>query len=383
MTARVPDGDMSGTSPTRRRFWWLRWAALAVVVVVLGVEVVLVWPKLTEAWGSKDSLHWWWLLPCILAAAASMDSFAQVQRALFRSAGVRISQWQSLRVVLASNSISQTMPGGQVLAPAFVYRRSRKWGASPVVASWQLVMSGLLMAVGLAVLGLGGALLAGAKTSPFSVIFSVAGFIAFALVAQYVAGHPDSIRPAALRVLKWINHIRDKPDDYGARRVHDTIEQVRAVQLTRRDSATAFGWSLFNWIADVACLAFACAAVDHIPSISGLMVAYAAGKAVGTAIPLLPGGLGVVDGVLVPALTSAGMSAGQAVTSVLVYRLVSYLLVAAVGWVVIFFNYRSDLADKSGMAEYEEEMEEYGIGGIGAATDDPPDSGDAAARSSD
>ncbi|MBR7540430.1 flippase-like domain-containing protein, partial [Mycobacterium tuberculosis] len=77
------------------------------------------------------------------------------------------------------------------------------------------------------------------------------------------------------------------------------------------------------------------------PSISGLMVAYAAGKAVGTAIPLLPGGIGVVDAVLVPALTSAGMPAADALTAVLVYRIVSYILIAAIGWIVIFFLFKS------------------------------------------
>ena len=44
-----------------------------------------------------------------------------------------------------------------------------------------------------AVLGFGGALLAGAKTSPFSVFFSVVGFIAVAVVFQYLASHPESL----------------------------------------------------------------------------------------------------------------------------------------------------------------------------------------------
>ncbi|GAA2061602.1 YbhN family protein [Williamsia deligens] len=331
----------------------MRWVALAAVVVVLTVEVVLVWPKLTEAWRSMGSLHWWWVVACIVASGFSMDSFAQVQRALLRSAGVRVSQLRSLAVVLAANSVSQTMPGGNVLAPAFTYRQTRKWGASPVVASWQVVMSGLLMGVGLAVLGIGGALLAGAKTSPFSVIFSVGGFLAFGIVAQYIASHPEIMKSVGTRVLYALNNMRDKDHEHGVARWHEIVDQLRAVQLTGKDTSIAFGWSLVNWVADVACLAFACYAVGGEPGIAGLAVAYAAGKAVGTAFPLLPGGLGVVDAVLVPALTSAGMGAGEAVTAVLVYRLISYLLVALVGWVVIAVMFRQALADTD--AEIEEE----------------------------
>lgn len=181
----------------RRRFWWLRWVLLALVIAILAVEVVLIWPKLEQVWHRTGDLDWVWLVACIVAAVLSMDSFAQVQRALLSSAGVRVRQLQSLAVVLAANSLSQTMPGGQVLAPAFTYRETRKWGATPVVASWQVVMSGLLAGVGLAVLGFGGAVLAGAKTNPFSLMFSIVGFVAVALVLQYLATHPSRCSPPA------------------------------------------------------------------------------------------------------------------------------------------------------------------------------------------
>ncbi len=342
----------------RRRFWWLRWVLLALVIAILAVEVVLIWPKLEQVWHRTGDLDWVWLAACIVAAVLSMDSFAQVQRALLRSAGVRVRQLQSLAVVLAANSLSQTMPGGQVLAPAFTYRETRKWGATPVVASWQVVMSGLLAGVGLAVLGFGGAVLAGAKTNPFSLMFSIVGFVAVALVLQYLATHPESLQSTGERVLGWYNHLRNKPEDSGLERFNEVLEQLRAVQLTRRDTTIAFGWSLFNWVTDIACLMFACWAVGVHPSISGVMVAYAAGKAVGTAVPLLPGGIGVVDAVLVPALTTAGMPAADALTAVLVYRIVSYVLIAAVGWVVILAKFRTGIRDKGELeATYDRERE--------------------------
>lgn len=348
---------MSGPA-VRSRFWWVRWVLLAVVVVVLAVEVVLIWPKLKESWRSFGDLDWVWIAACIVAALISMDSFAQVQRTLLRSAGVRVSQWKSLSVILAANSISQTMPGGQVLAPAFTYRETRKWGATPVVASWQVVMSGLLAGIGLAVLGFGGAVLAGAKTSPFSVIFSIVGLVAIAVVFQYLATHPASVESAGARLLGWWNHLRNKPVDQGADKLYEMLDQLRAVQLDRRHLSAAAGWSLFNWIADVACLAFACWAVGANPSIAGLMVAYAAGKAVGTAVPLLPGGIGVVDAVLVPALTSAGMPASDAITAVLLYRMVSYVLVAVIGWVVILAMFRTTIKSSAEIeSDYERELE--------------------------
>lgn len=337
---------------------WLRIGVVVLVVTILAVEGWFVWPHLATAWEHVGQIRWGWVLACIIAALLSMDSYAQVQRCLMRSAGVRVRQRESLAVILASNSISQTMPGGQVLAPAFIYRESRKWGATPVIASWQLVMSGLLAGVGLAVLGLGGALLAGAKTSPFSVIFSVVGFVAFVVVMQYVAAHPESLEGTGQRVLGWINNLRDKPRDHGVSRFQRILGQLRSVHLGRSDAAESFAWSFFNWVADVACLAFACYAIGAEPGFAGLMLAYAAGKAVGTAIPLLPGGIGVVDAVLVPALTNAGMSAANALMAVLIYRIISYILIAVVGWVVVAFRYRGAISSRDSLRDEMEREED-------------------------
>jgi hypothetical protein len=77
--------------------------------------------------------------------------------------------------------------------------------------------------------------------------------------------------------------------------------------------------------------------------VGGLTVACAAARAVGT-IPLMPGGLLMVEAVLVPGLASSGMSLPVAISTMLIYRLISWLLLAAVGWVVFFFMFRTENA---------------------------------------
>ena len=128
---------------------------------MLAVELVLVWDQLAKAWNSLYSAKWWWVLAAVGAALASMHCFGQMQRKLLRSAGVHVQQWRSEAAFYAGNALSTTLPGGPVLSATFIYRQQRIWGASPVVASWQLVMSGALQVIGLALLGLGSAFLLG------------------------------------------------------------------------------------------------------------------------------------------------------------------------------------------------------------------------------
>jgi len=208
------------------------------------------------------------------------------------------------------------------------------------------VMAGLLQAAGLALLGLVGALLIGATTNPFSLIFSIGGLVAFLVLIQYAASNPGSLESIGLITLRGFNRLRKKSADAGARAWKRIVDQLGAVQLDRPHAVRAFSWSIFNWLCDGACLAFAAYAVGGTPSLAGIAVAYAAGTATSRAIPLLPAGLGVMDAVLVPALTASGMSAAQALSAVVVYRLISFLLIAVIGWVVFAFRYRGNPEDE-------------------------------------
>jgi len=326
---------------TRGKYWWLRWVLIGIAVAVLTVEVVLVWEQLAKAWRSLLSATWWWVAAAAVAALASMHSFAQIQRTLLRSAGVQVKQWRSEAAFYAGNALSTTLPGGPVLSATFVYRQQRLWGASPLVASWQLVMSGALQVVGLALLGLGGAVLLGASKNPLSLIFTIGGFVALLLLAQTVAANPQQIDGIGVRLLSWFNSLRGKPADAGLEGWRRTLSQLESVSLSRRTLAVAFSWSFFNWVADVACLACAAYATGGHPSLAGLTVAYAAARAVG-AIPLMPGGLLVVEAVLVPGLVSSGMTLAAAISTMLIYRLVSWIFISAIGWVVFFFLFRTE-----------------------------------------
>lgn len=343
----APAGAAREQAPSvRGKYWWLRWAVLAIAAIILAVEASLVWDQLAKAWMSLRSANPYWVLAAIAAAMLSMHSFAQIQRTLLRSAGVPIKQWRSEAAFYAGNALSTTLPGGPVLSATFVYRQQRKWGASPVVASWQLVMSGALQVVGLALLGLGGAFLLGAKNNPFSLLFSLGGFVTLLLLAQAVASRPDLIDGIGIKVLSWVNSARGKPADTGVAKWRETLKQLESVSLGRRALGLAFSWSLFNWVADVACLAFAAYAAGGKPSLAGLTVAYAAARAVG-AIPLMPGGLLVVEAVLVPGLVSSGMTLPAAISAMLIYRLVSWIFISAIGWVFFLFMFRTEsrLAD--------------------------------------
>nr|WP_296776265.1 YbhN family protein [Rhodococcus sp. (in: high G+C Gram-positive bacteria)] len=345
----------AGTPRKRNRLRWLKWLAGIALVCLLVGEGIYLWPRLHESWQALTEIHWGWLAACVATQAISLSAFGRVQKQLLQAGGVRVRQSKSLSVIYGSTAMALTLPAGQVFSTAFTYRETRRWGASPVVASWQLAISGVIAAAGLAALGVGGALLVGGSVNTFTLVLPILGVLAIILAVRYVSAHPQSIRSAARWVLHKVNDFRNQPADTGQERIDEIIEQVQSVQLGKVDGALTLSWSAVHRLADVACLGFACYAVGADPRLSGLLFAFAAAKAVGS-VPLAPGGLVVVDATLIALLTSAAsISASQAVAAAFVYRGVSFILVAIVGWIVFLVLFRKHQHED---LEYDLEMEQ-------------------------
>jgi uncharacterized membrane protein YbhN (UPF0104 family) len=77
-----------------------------------------------------------------------------------------------------------------------------------------------------------------------------------------------------------------------------------------------------------ACLNF------HQPTLAALFVAYAAGQ-LALAVPFLPGGIGLVESFMTTALTAAKTRAIPALSAVLIYRLIDFWAVLAVGGLLL------------------------------------------------
>ncbi len=284
-----------------------------------------------------------------------MSGFGRLQKQLLRAGGVQVSQRRSVAVVYGATAMSVTLPAGQVFSTAFTYRQMRRWGASPIVASWQLVISGVVATAGLALLGVGGALLVGNTIGPFKLILSLAGVVALIWAGNYVAKHPGGLEAVLRRLLGIANRLRKRPADQGMDKVSEVLGQLESVDLRKRDGMWVGVWALTHRLADVACLGAACYAVGADPRWAGLLLAFTAGKAVGS-IPFAPGGIVYVDATLIYSLTvAAGLPAAQAVAAAFVYRLVSFILVAIAGWIVFAFLFRTPQADD---AEFEKEFEQ-------------------------
>jgi uncharacterized protein (TIRG00374 family) len=116
------------------------------------------------------------------------------------------------------------------------------------------------------------------------------------------------------------------------RLVHRLAARLRELSHDRRLLVRALGWAAANWLLDAASLWVFVAAFGHSVRLDGLLVSFGLAYVL-AAIPVTPGGLGVVETVLASSLVGFGTPAKIALFGVLAYRLVNFWLPIPIGGV--------------------------------------------------
>ncbi len=114
--------------------------------------------------------------------------------------------------------------------------------------------------------------------------------------------------------------------------LEEFLDRVASISLPGTRYAQVFALALVNWLGDCGCLACSILATSQPVPWHGLLLAYAAGAAVGSS-GLSPGGFALVEIALTAALTAAGMTASAALAASIAYRLISFWLILIGGGV--------------------------------------------------
>jgi uncharacterized membrane protein YbhN (UPF0104 family) len=306
---------------------------MTAVLAVLGAELVLAWPALATALAQFRAPHPGWLFAAVAVEMASMRAYGRMQRHLLRSAGINASLVQHVSLAYAAHSLSVTLPGGPAFSTSFNYQQMRRFGASPGIAMWCIAVSGTMSAAALALLGVIGGIAANGRPNWLSLTVELALVLAAAVAIRHLIRHPGIVERAARAADTVIGRVRRGSAMPGP--ATELLAQLRAVRLRPGPVAAAGAFAIANWVMDALCLWASCLAVgaDAVTA-TKVLIAYCAGMAAGSALPIVPGGLGVIDSALVLGLVAGGLATGAAIPAVLLYRIVSLGFIVCTGWVV-------------------------------------------------
>jgi len=303
-------------------------------LAVLIVLEYLVFPQIAGARKSLDLLSSVSLIDLgagVLLEFAAIAAYAKLTQAVLPLA-MRPAFPTVLRINLSTLAASHIVPGGSAAGAGLGYRLLTEAGVAGTDAGFALAAQGLGSAMVLnLLLWLG--LLVSIPRRGFNPLYGTAAVVGalliagFALAVLLLTRGEERVARVVCRVASRIPML----DGEGVSRVlHRVAERLRVLGADRALLVRAAGWAGTNWLLDAASLWVFVAAFGHRMDIDGLVVAFGLANVL-AAVPLTPGGLGVVEAVLTSALVGFGAPRGTAVLGVIVYRLVNFWLPIPVG----------------------------------------------------
>jgi uncharacterized protein (TIRG00374 family) len=338
LTKQAEEVDES-SKPSNGWRGWLRTARrplrrLAILLILALIIEYLVIPELVGA--RKDlyllgRLNLWWMIAGLILEGLSLFMYALLNKVLLPAEG-RPSLSRLFRIDLSAAAVAHVIPAGTLGTAALGFRLFTNEGISANDAGVMMAAKGLGSTIVLNVL-LWLSLVISIPLAGFRPIYgtvAIIGTLLLAAVALVIIG----VTRGTERASRILHLVGDKiPWVSGDRleaAVREASKTASAMAKDKRVLAWALVWASLNWLLDAASLWCFIAAFGSTVNPIELFAAYGIANVAG-ALPLTPGGLGVVDSAAPLLLVGFGVTRSVATLGVLAWRLVNFWLPIPVG----------------------------------------------------
>jgi uncharacterized protein (TIRG00374 family) len=276
------------------------------------------------------------LNPALVALAVVLEFAAYMSYArltqLLLPAETRPGLGVSFGTVMASTGISHVVPGGVATTGAVNYRLLGNAGVPADQLGFALGTQAIGSAVVLNVL-LWAALVVSIPTSGFQPIYATAAAVGAVVIVMFAVGVITMLRGREAFASK-VGQVAGCVPKLDRHAVEETMlklaDQVSGLADDRHRLRLVVGFAGANWLLDAAALWVMLSAFGNRPGVVGLLVAYGLANVM-AAVPVSPGGLGVIEAVLIPALVGFGTPRAEAAIGVVAYRVINFWLPIPVG----------------------------------------------------
>ncbi|WP_165243123.1 lysylphosphatidylglycerol synthase transmembrane domain-containing protein [Corynebacterium lizhenjunii] len=278
--------------------------------------------------------------PVLLVTVFSFGGVAamsQVMRLLLAAGDNRVPLRETFAISMASNAWSTTLPAGPAFAAVLTFQVQRRWGASVALCSYFLFISALVSSMWLALIGIAGVFFLKVDMALGSLLATVALMVVAMAVIFWMTKHPAEVS-------RWLGGRSFR----GARRLAAEMQHFHGIHLSRWAFSRVATWSLLHRLLDLLALWASVWAVTGQPplfhaaenhtTIAGVALAYLTAKLAGSA-QVTPAGLGTVEAAIITPLVATGLTAVDATSTAVIYRLISFALVTIIGWIIYFAHY--------------------------------------------
>lgn len=333
----TPEGDV----PARSRHAPISWlrrglrGGLTMFVFFIVVEYIVIPAFLRSKESSSLSqlghLNVFWLAGGFLLETGALLAYARLTQTLLPHDGPSYNK--VLRIDLSTLAVSHVIPAGTAGGTGLGYRLFTSYGVSGTDAGFAMATQGIGSAIVLNVM-LWCAIVISIPLNGFSNAYATVALVGLVLglaFAALVLGLTRGADQATRAVRAIARRVPRVNEDEAEALLRNLGERVRTLGRDRHQLRLAVTWAAANWLLDASALwAFVSAYEHHVTSPINLFVAYGVANIV-AAIPITPGGLGLVEAVTATTLIGFGVPADVAWLGVITWRLFNFWLPIPVG----------------------------------------------------
>ncbi|HLX87654.1 MAG TPA: YbhN family protein, partial [Acidimicrobiales bacterium] len=327
--------DTAGTAVRRRPRLRreIRWT-ISAFLLLLVVELLVI-PELSgptsQFLNLVTQVNVAYLLLAVALEGAALVAYAQLTHTVLPPEGP--SRWRLWRINTSSLALTHVIPGGTATGSALSFRLLTDSGVQGADAAFGLAIQGVGSAVVLNLI-FWMALVVSLFFHGYNPLYGTAAGAGIVLMGLFggvvillLRGRPRAVE-VVRRVADFLPLLKG---DRLAAAVERIADRLRDMLDDRPVLIRAIVWAAANWLLDAASLWVFLLAFHTLISPIDLLVAYGLANVLAV-IPITPGGLGIVEGVLIPTLHGFGASKPAAGAAVLGYRLINFWLPIPVGF---------------------------------------------------
>ena len=318
------------------------------VVVSLVIVVGIFWyvlgqfADISEVWDAMRTLTWLEVVALVVAATWNLVTYWIVT--VIATPGLTYPQAAVL--TQTTTAVSNALPAGGAVGVGLTYSMLSSWGFSKSRSTLSVVVTGIwnnfaklgMPVVALAILAVQGEPGGGRM---FAAVAGLAGLVAAVVVFALILRSEDFARHAGLAGERLASSLRRL---FGRGPVHGWDHAVtrfrsRVIGLVRHRWVALTVATLVGHVSLYAVLLVSLRAMgvsDEEVGWAQVLAAFAFARLL-TAIPLTPGGVGIIELALIASLTNAGGDDAEVVAAVLIFRLLTYVAPIVVGAITYLY----------------------------------------------
>lgn len=323
------------------------WKAIlnVITVLLLGVAIYLVRSDIAGALKDLAKINAIALLLIIPLQIQNYSAYAHMYQELLAMLGNKQPFKRLYKIALELNFVNHVFPSGGVSGFSFFTARLKPFGVSTSQSTltqtlrFLLTFSSfvILLFLGLFMLALGGS----ASNMTILITCSLAFLTVFCIViGLYVVSSKKRVHTFTQTLTVYVNKVihilRPKhPETISLKRVEKVFNETHTNYLLLKEKFPQmrgpFFYSMLANVTELSTIYAVYIAYGQFVNPGAVIIAYALANFAGL-IAVLPGGIGVYEGLMTAVLVSAGVPAGLAISVTVMYRVINMALSLPIGY---------------------------------------------------